>query len=400
VQSDGIVIAAATNKLFLSDTMNPGSRDHVLALFSQRFGLELGVSESAAIAAVDAVKKHMRILLRVVDKSLVVTDSPPEPIMAIACALQLQRPGFYAAALKTLVKELVTKELVVDRGREGELYTRILLVMTMDLSVPRPLIVDRHVRPVALKSFLTTLLGEDLGLAADADVTELRTQMFDSFRDVHLNFTHVVQLSHVVDELSTDLLYDLWCRGAVARTHLLQTLIDGFIVGYRGDLKQPFNPSCLFVIPWQAKAKADPVGLQDIVPFLTCPRIVTSRDDGPPWKPEGYLALFLELGTEALFQNSGKRVRLEYKSARHPPPGCDGKRWGGYMPKEHEEPKRWCLNIRGHSADTFKVINGNNDFIPMLLQRSQRYTEPRLATHAQWLVNRVGYGDYKVRSSS
>lgn len=78
----------ASKKLFSDEGFRPDHEDHVFAAFAVRVGLEIGVGEASERLAMEAVRSHMRILEDVID-SMVITTSPPEPMLAIAAAMAM-----------------------------------------------------------------------------------------------------------------------------------------------------------------------------------------------------------------------------------------------------------------------------------------------------------------------
>ena len=58
----------------------------MFAAFAVRVGLEIGVGEASERLAMEAVRSHMHILEAVID-SMVITTSPPEPMLAIAAVM-------------------------------------------------------------------------------------------------------------------------------------------------------------------------------------------------------------------------------------------------------------------------------------------------------------------------
>ena len=100
----------------------------MFAAFAVRVGLEIGVGEASERLAMEAVRSHMRILEAVVD-SMVITTSPPEPMLAIAAAMAMNHSEeTYKTALGTLLDKLILKGIVLDRGLLGELSSRLLFL--------------------------------------------------------------------------------------------------------------------------------------------------------------------------------------------------------------------------------------------------------------------------------
>ena len=56
------------------------------------------------------------------------------------------------------------------------------------------------------------------------------------------------------------MLLEAWASSAGFQCVFHQPVIDGFIVGYFGNLDEPFDMLKLFIIPWQMKAKLAAAG--------------------------------------------------------------------------------------------------------------------------------------------
>ena len=66
------MVGVAIKKLFSDEGFQPDKEDHVFAAFAVRVGLEIGVGEASERLAMEAVRRHMRILEAVVG-SMVIT---------------------------------------------------------------------------------------------------------------------------------------------------------------------------------------------------------------------------------------------------------------------------------------------------------------------------------------
>jgi len=142
---------------------------------------------------------------------------------------------------------------------------------------------------------------------------------------------------------------DLWCRGAAVQCAFNQSVLDGFLVGYCGELDEVFDKK-LIMIPWQTKhhkAAANTI----IVNGLVCPFIFDGRSYH---KPEMHLVLFMDLGTSTSFSSShdgllNEVVELSRRRA------VRSNEWGGYHADGTREANRFCLNIRGHETAIYPV---------------------------------------------
>ena len=247
-----------------------------MAAFTVRIGLEIGDGDASQRLASDAVRSHMRILRGAIG-SLVITTYPSEPILAIAAARSLNSsPADYKKAIGTLLDRLVLRGLVVDRGMQGELCCRLLLTLARDKAVSSFMQQDVHspegpkVQAVELSLFLQALLGEDLGVPRDKI---LRAEFLNSVQGIWINFTHFVQLTQPLDEMTPSFLREAWSSGIAFQCAFLQPVIDGFFVGYDGDLHKQFDISKLVIISWQSKVKSQ-AAAATLVDALTSPPIV------------------------------------------------------------------------------------------------------------------------------
>ena len=130
------IVSVAGNKLFCGSSFDPANKNYVLAAFSHRILLALPLPTSqpagASVVAVDAVKRHMRLIEYIAD-GLIVTAAPSEPILSLAAATALTSSrAVYQIALRTLVSGLIQKGEIDDRGRRGELFIRLLWTMARD----------------------------------------------------------------------------------------------------------------------------------------------------------------------------------------------------------------------------------------------------------------------------
>jgi hypothetical protein len=376
--SDHEVVTAAFEKLFSRRGFDATNESHVFAAFATRIGLEIGEGEASVHLAMNAVRSHMRILIGV-SGQLVITASPSEPMLAIAAASMLNRDDkTYKEALTTLLEKLILRGLVLDRGLQGELYCRLLLTLARDKAVlpdggsfVHRCDGDHKIRPVRLSKFFHTLLGRDLGL--DTSQANLRTSFLYDMTNVWINFTHFVQLSESIDEVTPSMLLAAWSAGYAFQCAFNQPVIDGFLVVYRGDLDKPLDPGNFFILPWQSKARSKASELA-LAQQLTSPFIV--GDNLVRYKPK-HVVLLMDLGASSAFgHGKGAHCQLSYGEAKRP--SAKGKNtslkggsgWDGYAREGENDGKWYCLNIRGHSPREYPVIAGLRDLFDQLFQRS------------------------------
>ena len=356
------VLQAATQKLFYQPSpalsvFNPANENHVLAAFSIRIGLEIGEGEESQRLAREAVRSHMRILRRAIG-SLVITACPSEPTLAIAAATALNRsPQVYRTAIMTLVDRLVLRGVVLDRGLQGELCSRLLLTLARDQAVSPDSFVDNgpkgpNIRPVKLSRFLETLLGDDLGISEKESCTEF----LSTVSGIWINFTHFVQLTQPLAKVTPGFLCEAWSSGMAFQCAFRQAVVGGFFVGYKGELDAPFDSSNLVIISLQTKGKA---ASTELVGALTSPPIVEELNGKTIWRKPDTPVILMDLAASASFKQTDKRIKVQLTrtAAKRPTGGKEGM-WQGYASGNgQQEPIRYCLNIRGHDSLTYPVLS-------------------------------------------
>jgi hypothetical protein len=367
------VTHAAYEKLFSIGSFLPSNVNHVLAAFANRAGLEIGEGEAATRLAIDAVDSHMRILTGIVGR-LVITTSPSEPILAIAAAEALnESDAIYKAAMETLLDKLILEGLVIDRGAMGEFGSRLMLLRARDQATTaggnKFVKVEGQissVQAVQLSKFLQTLLGKDLGVSLEQSM--LRDQLLQDTSDVWINFTHFVHLSISIDEVTPSMLFQAWSSGFAVQCVFHQAVMDGFIVAYFGPLDQPFDVSNLFVVPYQTKARSDAAD-SAVARALAAPFLSTQGNTArkKPWS----VVILMDLAASSAFRKAkGPHCDLTYAPAERPQGKEKGGSWKGYAQKPEVESNRYCLNVRGHRAHNYPVLEGLETQFDKLFQRS------------------------------
>lgn len=373
------MLKAAYDKLFFNLDFDPKDQDHVFAAFAIRIGLEISEGEASARLAMDAVRSHMRILIGL-SGHLVTTAAPSEPILAVAAAWALNSSTkTYREAIETLLGKIILRGLIIDRGIQGELYSRLLLTLARDKAVlpnggeftKRSNSNVHEVQAVQLSRFLQTLLGQNLGIPAnEVEQSELCYRLLQDMSTVWINFTHFVQLSVSISEVTPSMLREAWSSGYAFQCAFHQPVIDGLIVAYCGNLNDSFDPTNLFVVPWQTKVTSQVSNL-DLARQLTAPFLRNS--DLVRFKPR-HVAIFMDLGAPSAFKNAnGPHCQLSYSPAERPKIGnnnAKGADWDGYAMDNEIEAWRYCLNVRGHSTGTYPVLSGFVKQFDLLFQRS------------------------------
>jgi hypothetical protein len=340
--------------------------------------LELGTEEASKVMAVETVQSHMRIFIRFLDNSNVNTSAPSEPMLAIAAAdLLLQSSNAYRKAMQTLVEKLVVTGVVLEKGRMGELIARILLTLARDAAIlpnfnPRKSantknedearsFVDlstRKVQEIKLDAFLVALLGKSCGVLAEQNFVQgsrktpqgMVQDLLKWASDCYVNFTHFIQLTEPINAVSPHFLYECWCRGVALQCASNQENYDIVIVVYSGALNAKFDESKLLMVVIQVKLRAEAAAL-NLVHGLTSPIII--EDDKESCCKRQYLAILMDLGTDTTFKGHSTYVLVDHRSAtpnsQKKPESTD---FGPVV-----EPKRYSLNVRGHSEARYPCIS-------------------------------------------
>ena len=369
-------------KLFHSPSFDPNNANHVLAAFANRVLLEVPESAAASRVAATAVARHMRILMGVVD-DIVITKAPSEPLLAVAAAQVLNRPGNdYNLAMETLLTKLVLDGIVLDRGLQGELCGWLLMVLARDKAtfpeggyfIPRDSTLPAVIPAVNLSQFLSTLLGNNFGLSDELDQTKLCNDLKHWADNVWLNFTHFVEIDTDISELMPKILCELWTHTCAVQCKFSQPVMDGFFVGYEGDIREPIILTKFVIIPYQMKARLT-AAKKSVADGLTCPFII--QKDGSLSKPM-HVALFLDLDAMSKFDRTrGPHSKLTFGKA-----DTTGCKWRGYAEKKEDEVKRYCLNVRGHHKAQYPVIDGFEGLFDMMFQRVLACPHPEFQKYA------------------
>ncbi|KAF8324185.1 uncharacterized protein EI90DRAFT_3076176, partial [Cantharellus anzutake] len=261
----------------------------------------------------------------IVGCSHIETVTPSEPALAET----------YKRTLETFFDNLMINGSILKRSRQAELFGCILLTLARDWASAFKSI--QQVPTISSKVFLTTLLGENFGFPPN----DQSLQFLNEMDNAHINFTHIVQRTEDVDNLSFDFLCKAWCRGAAFRCKSQQPCIAEFIVTQSGALDDPFELKWFNYIAWRSELRVD-ASTSGLPSELARPRIEGQR-------PQSTVVSFMDLGTNCGFgSTTGKLCQLTLGPAQHPHVPSHG--WGD------EEPPRWCIYARGHTFATYPAI--------------------------------------------
>ena len=178
------------------------------------------------------------------------------------------------------------------------------------------------------------------------------------------------------------MLVNAWSTGAAFQCAHNQPVIDGFMVGYRGSLDEPFQSSRLLTIPWQSKAKST-AAASALTRSLTAP-FITPQDGGSRHKP-WHVVILMDLASSSAFRKAtGPHCDLTRAKAVRPKRGYDGREvWKSYAEANESEGERYCLVIRGHRAYNYPVLFGLARQFDTLFMRALGCPVPELVPYAE-----------------
>ncbi|KAG8854797.1 hypothetical protein FRB96_007326 [Tulasnella sp. 330] len=236
------------------------------------------------------------------------TRAPLEPALVISAPVAFNaKEGRYRQAFGCLLSELINNGTVLDRGPQGDLYTRLLFILPRDRATIKKhkefMQANRtHLHSITLADFLYTLTGPD-GDCSDLDLTK------------------------PLDEIPISLLERAFLVGAA-----LQCSLD-----------KQHDPKYMGIIGGQIKTKAQSAS-QNLGARIPFPHITFSQVNAQPGvSKKRKLLIFMDPYSPASFK-TGDKVEMTRRQATNP---CDDK-----------EPNNFLLNIRGRGLQQYPVIKG------------------------------------------
>ncbi|EIM81087.1 uncharacterized protein STEHIDRAFT_150135 [Stereum hirsutum FP-91666 SS1] len=364
-----MVVQSATEKLFCVSKYSPvkfyaGYEDHAFAAFASRAALELCNNEAGTRLAAEDVNHHMRVVTAIVGDK-VETKAPSEPALALAAATALTaNEEVYNTALNTLLN-LILKDLIHNRGDQGELCSRLLFILSRDqaaLSVHGKFMDEHktHVHAVTLAAILETLLGPQYGCPDPMSPLLPKIRTFCRARFVH--WTHFHTLTRTLDEIPVDLLEWAWFVGAAIQCAHNQPVIDGFMVHYFGDLDKPYDRERLGIVAWQTKAKEESAA-HELGSLLTVPPIVYKDENGIARRvKDETIVILMDFRTEIGESGSGTQLLHRPAATPYDAPNLNKTQkdriWNGYCDpaRGEKEPKNFFVHIRGREREQYPVL--------------------------------------------
>ncbi|KAN0062111.1 hypothetical protein ACQY0O_005632 [Thecaphora frezii] len=308
-----------------------------VSLLSNRICLDLmplRSDQNGGMVVTTTVERHMRIIVDFDETGRIDTRALSEPMLAIASwywlSDDLSYPRSWPNVIKYMRDHLLHSASVDNKGVNGELLVRLLLILARDSTVEA-----RKVRElpwcnqapdmpaIPFQSFLSALLGKSASqlvldtlqqldteakakdalsqehvnkrkrTSADTDVAEEEGQCW-------VNFTHVTPITLPLHQIASSFLWEAWKRGIAIQCARGQARIDGILPIYRGSLDDAFNEKgeaarCMTYMAWRDKNEDKGTKSTECMhgPLIAHPAKETE---------EPMFTLLLELGTESAFQ--------------------------------------------------------------------------------------------------
>ncbi|THU94224.1 hypothetical protein K435DRAFT_860761 [Dendrothele bispora CBS 962.96] len=267
---------------------------HFLAVLSQRFSLQLVMGSRDAVEYLEeSIANRMRyVLLTSTDRSWQFTCYPSEPVLSNAAAHFLYgEEKMLTAAIYALARQI--GEHVIDAGEHGELISRLLVLISRDVTTiraynmaPAPTLRYRenisfqkfplhagkayfdYLRPVAVLDVLDTLFGP--GWTKDKNNEDQREEIKGDFANAFVSASHWVSMTNKVGDRpenmdAVECLSTLYKTGVALQCVHDQPVIDKVIpimflneqkndcIGFSGVFfqdrnRQTENPNALHII--------------------------------------------------------------------------------------------------------------------------------------------------------
>jgi len=241
--------------------------DHVFAALSFRLSLDVCLQNPSTVSLTrTAVNSFMRVVISMDHETgMMDTVTPSEPVLARA-AMEHLCDRNWSRSITTLCRELLEKGLI-EKGRKGELYARLVLILAHDwVRWSQSL----RYRPNAVPAFAPTFTVSDFLTALYAeDHHDSIRKIPERIHEARMNFTHFVPAHKpLTAKVIPNLCHDLLRRSAAMQLSWEQETYDLLIPVYYGTEDEKFDPSNCGVILVQVKNKTD----------ATTPRAIFEED--------------------------------------------------------------------------------------------------------------------------
>jgi len=207
------IMTVAERKLCNSEKFDAADTNQTLAVLSQRFAVDPRLGHHDYRYYIEkGISNHLRVCYSVTQDRMW-SGYPSEPLLSCVSAhLLYQTPSNLTTALHAL-KEMCDDELI-DRGKEGELASRLMLLLAKDMYV-RKFLSDKegsYVRnphddehweaelldcqKVSIIHFLEYIFGESFwSMIGDAKT---------AFEHAYINFSHWVTMEDLINPKNSD----------------------------------------------------------------------------------------------------------------------------------------------------------------------------------------------------
>lgn len=223
----------------LLKVLNTRHRKEVFAVLSNRLYLDFNMANPITLPlAQDAVNYYMRDVISVDPSTgIMFTQTPNEPILSYAAMRHLCSERWtWAQALETFTTELLDRG-VVDKGQEGELFSRLILTLAHD-KIVEPSIT----RGPFSSSNLIFRVGDFLrALYAESHHSKI-DKIEHTILEANMNFLSFASTSEYITGKSfKHLCYSLLRRTSALQLAPQQRKYDQLLPFYFGDLNKPFD---------------------------------------------------------------------------------------------------------------------------------------------------------------
>jgi hypothetical protein len=366
------------------------SVDQVFAVLSVRLCLDMNLANPVTLTLSQTA---VNIYMRMVDSmdpstGIMFTTTPSEPILANAAMRHLCRGMSWAFSIKTFTAELLGCG-VIDKGRKGELYSRLILTLAHDsiAGLDAPDASFSKVLPTfTVETFLKALYVKSYHAAIDhidGDILKARMNF--------LSFTSTEE--YLTTESFERLCYILLRRCAVLQLAPQQKSYDHLLPFCNGDPDQPFDPTKVGAILVQVKNRKEMSTVSSILSedFFSVNGPSPYKGTRRPWKRRNFqhvifnkpraklLFLLLDLGTDEV------SVEVSYSKAINP--------------------RIWALHSKGNDEQIFGCINAMqaSEYVHTFFRDampSLRARDIAVNHHKDQLYNALYHDHYSKKGSS
>ncbi|KIX09491.1 uncharacterized protein Z518_00571 [Rhinocladiella mackenziei CBS 650.93] len=233
---------------------NASDRNHVFAALSFRLALDVCLQNPCTIPLTrTAVNSFMRVVISMDHETGVMdTVTPAEPVLARA-AMEYLCAANWSRSIETLCEELLEKGLI-EKGRKGELYARLVLILAHDW-----VRWARSIRLHRVPKFAPTFsVSHFLKALYARDHHDTIRKIPEQIHEARMNFTHFVPADEqITPEVIPALCRDLLRRSAAMQLSWNQETYDLLIPVYYGSEDEELDPSNYGVILVQVKNKKE-----------------------------------------------------------------------------------------------------------------------------------------------